>query len=365
MNKIKKLGRFSQGWKVAFFALSLLWTIQGAQALHLNITNRNYINPVFQPQADASSDAMETQFNNLISSPAQIQDFLGALGAANATSGRSILSPGVSLQSNLLVAFSASGALGLGSGASLSNGISIPTNSLPPIGVGAKTGLTVAASGKVIRSPFRGLDPNRVMLHASFFTMDLSQYLGRGISMKSMQMGVGMSYEVYGPKPWTPLIRYNGIRLSSGLSYNTFDASYRTPFNLTQTNGAITTTWNNNIDIGVSSKVFSLATDAVTGFRLLYLLNLYAGLGLDLNFGSSSITGGSSGPVSGSAAAVQVYSATGTVSTDPTDSAGPPIAQLRFLLGTQIDIGSVGVYLQGTVSTPSVYAVHLGARATF
>lgn len=339
-------------------ALALFMPLS-AQALRLSITNRS------SPVGNAAADAMEAQFNNTIGSPDKVQDFLGAVAASSATSGRSILSPGVHLQSNLMVAFSASGTLGLGPGASLSNGLSIPTNSLPPIGVGARTGLTVAASGKTIQTPFRGLDPNRLMVHASFFTMDLSPYIGHGVSLRSMQISLGMSYEIFGPKPWTPAIRYNGIRLSTGLSYGTFDANYRTPFALTQTSGGVTTTWNNNVDIGVNSKIYSLSTEATTGFRLLWTLNLYTGLGVDFNFGSATITGGSSGPVTGTSGGVQVFSATGTVSSEDSDSATPPFAQVRCLLGTQIDVGNFGIYAQGTISTPSTYGVHFGARASF
>lgn len=357
LNEIRGLG-------VVFLAVGLAWS-EPASALRLTIGNRTYANPAFQAQADSAADAMEDQFNSTIGASSQVEDFLGAVGAANATSGRSLLSPGVHQQSNLMVSFGATGALGLGAGASLSNGLSIPSNRLPPIGVGARTALTVAVSGRTLRSPFRGLDPNRLMTHFSFFTMDLSPYIGRGISLKAMQAAVGMSYEVFGPKPWTPLLRYNGIRLSTGLSYGTFDASYQTPFDLTQSSGGLTARWDNDVDIGVSSKVFSLATEAVTGFRFLWALNLYAGLGVDFNFGSTSITGGSSGPVTGTVAGTQVFSATGTVSTEDSDSAAPPLAQARFLLGTQIDLGNFGVYVQGTVSTPSVYAVSLGARAAF
>ncbi len=114
----------------------------------------------------------------------------------------------------------------------------------------------------------------------------------------------------------------------------------------------------------MNSKVFSLTNEATTGIRLLWILNLYTGVGLDFNFGSSSITGGSSGPVSGTSSGTTVFSATADLAGD-SESVSPTLAQFRYLVGTEIDLGAFGIYIQGQVSTPSVYGVNMGAHVIF
>ena len=337
-----------------------------SNAFTLTINNRAYPGGggAIQAQLDALADAIQSQFNTSIASANNQSEFLTQAGNANAMSSRSFLSPGALTRTDqYLFGFGGSMALALGSGASLSNGISLPQNQLPPLGVGAKTGFTLGIPAKNLKLPLR-LDPSRLMISASFYSMDLSSVIGHGVSLNSMQSSLGLSYQFYSPQSWTPLIRFNGFRISSGLSYSTFDATYSTPFNLTQSGGGVNMNWNSNVDIGVSSSVFSLTNEVSTGFRLLGLLNLYTGLGVDFNFGSSKLTGGSTGPVVGTQGASTVFTGTATVD-GASSGTTPTLAQVRYLVGTEFDLGPVGIYLQGQVSTPSVYGLNLGAHFLF
>ena len=47
------------------------------------------------------------------------------------------------------------------------------------------------------------------------------------------------------------------------------------------------------------------------------------------------------------------------------ESAAPNIAKIRYLTGVQFDLGPLGVYLQGQVSTGSVYGLGAGAHIGF
>jgi hypothetical protein len=307
---------------------------------------------------------MESQFNNSIASSSNQENFLEAVGNANAGSARSFLAPGVQTGSDkILLGVGGSMALALGTGASLSNGISLPSSQLPPIGVGAKTGFSVLVPARLLKIS-GPLDPSRLSVGASFYSMDLSSWVGNGISLKSMQASLGLGYQLYPPQTWSPLIRFNGFRITSGLSYASFDATYRTPFNLTQDDGVTTLVWNSNVDIGVSSSVFSLTNQVTTGVRLLWVLNLFTGLGVDFNFGSSKITGGSTGPVTGTAGASTVFTGTATVD-GASNGTTPSLVQLRYLLGTSLPLGPFDLYLQGQVSTASVYALNFGMNLQF
>lgn len=337
-----------------------------AEAFTLDITDRAYPNggAGIQAALDALADSIESSFNTSIASSANQESFLEAVGNANAGSSRSFLAPGVQTSSDkILLGLGGSMALALGSSSTLSSGISVPANQLPPIGVGAKTGVTVMIPAKNIKVAWP-VDPSKLSIGGSFYSMDLSSWIGNGISLQSMQASFGFGYQMYAPKDWTPLIRFNGFRISSGLSYSTFDATYRTPFNLTQSGSGVDMVWNSNVDIGVTSTVVSLTNQVTTGVRLLWVLNVFTGLGVDLNFGSSKLTGGSTGPVVGSQGATTVFTGTATVDGASNGTSPNPI-QLRYLAGVTLPLGPFELFAQGQVSTASVYGLNFGMNLQF
>ncbi len=332
----------------------------------MTISNATYLNGGTAIVLDPLAAAIATQFNDSIAGQVQVSNFLEELGNANVGSSRSFLSPGVVDQASYLVALSGSMALALGSGASLSGGYQPKSNELPPIGVGAKNGVTVGVSGKVVHAPLPfNVRPERLLFTASFSMTDMSSFFKSPVSIKSTQYALGGSYLIYPPINWLPFLRWNGFRLSTGLSFSSFDVVYATPFNISQS-GALssTLTWASTIDIGASSWVISLPIEATTGIRLFWTWNIFMGLGLDFNYGQSQITGGGSGPITGTALGQTVYQATATI--DGTSSSTAPNAvQLRYLIGTQIDLGPFGIYVQAQASLPSVYAVNAGANFMF
>lgn len=337
-----------------------------AYGFTLDITNRAYPNggAGIQAALDTLADSIESSFNNSIASASNQDSFLQAVGNANAGSSRSFLAPGVQTSSDkFLLGFGGSMALALGSGSSVSSGISVPANQLPPIGVGAKTGVTVMIPAKNIKIAWP-VDASKLSVGASFYSMDLSSLIGNGISLQSMQASLGFGYQMYSPKDWSPFIRFNGFRISSGLTYSTFDATYRTPFNLTQTGGGVDMVWNSNVDIGVSSSVFSLTNQVTTGVRLLWILNVFTGMGVDFNFGSSQLTGGSTGPVVGTQGATTVFTGTATVD-GSSNGTSPNFVQLRYLAGVSLPLGPFELFAQGQVSTASVYGLNFGMNLQF
>ena len=338
-----------------------------SQAFTLVISNPQYTGAgvAIKSQLDTLATGIQDTFNSSVASTNNQKNFLTSVSNANADAHSGYIAPGViPANSRWFVNVGGSMSLALGSGSSLSSGIKFPSNQLPPIGVAAQTGITAGVSTRYIQ-PLFNLDPSRTLYTMSFSTMDLSG-IGKGVSLKMTQASLGVMYQLYNPISWTPLFRYNGIQLASGISYSTFLASYSTPFNLVQTDSSTGAqmSWTNNVDIGVTSSVVSLTNQATTGIRALAVLNLYTGLGLDLNFGSSSITGGSNGTLTGSLNGSSVYTSTTTVSGNG-ESAGPTPVTLRYLLGTEFDVGVIGVYIQGHVSTAAAYGLNAGAHIAF
>jgi len=322
----------------------------------LTISNRVVTAPGDATLLNGLADALESQFNSNIASVGSQEAFLSQVGNANAVSTRSFLSPGVlPADQTFFLNYGVAGGLSLGEGASLSQGITTPSNQLPPIGVSGKSGLSLGISAKKLPR-LLPLDPARVMYTASFYSNNLSSLIGNGITLKSMQAALGVSYQYYPAQSWTPMIRFNGFKISSGLSLSTLDVAYTTPFQLTQGTAPTAMDWNSTVNIAVNSSVWSLTHEVTTGVRLLWVWNLYTGLGLDFNVGSSDLTGSSSGPVT-----APNFSGTAVVSGDP-ESAAPSWIQVRALVGTQIDLGVVGIYAQGTISTPSSYGLNFGAH---
>lgn len=348
----------------ACLGLSLL-QISEARAFSLAITNRTYPNGN-QAAMDVLANQIQNTFNQTIASTNQQSDFLNSVGNANALAGRSFLSPGViQADQNFSLNVGGSAALAIGDGASLSKGISFPSNELPPIGVGAKAGVTLGMPGRILPQ-IGNLDRSRTMVSVSFYSLDAGKYIGHGVSMTTTEASIGAAYQLYPSQSWTPLIRFNGFRIATGLAYSNFDASYSTQFNLSATDAGTGAkmAFNNNVNVGVNSSVFSLTNEVTTGLRFFWIWNVYTGIGVDFNVGSSSITGGSNGPVTASAGATQYFTGTAVIS-GSSESIAPTFAQLRYLLGTEVDLGPVGVYLQGQASTPSVYGLNFGAHFLF
>lgn len=331
--------------------------IPDASALYqLQITNRQYLNGGNPAILDPLADSIETDFNATLAA-SDNQAFLTQVGNANAGATRSYLAPGVigEATTRYNVGFGLSGAFS--GGTSASSG----ANSLPSVGAAGHTGLMLGANGEVIKI-FRGLDPKKVMYHASFNTMDLSRFFRHGITIDSLQASLGVSYPVYSPRQWLAGVRFNGIRIASGLSYGSFNGSYTTPF----TSSAGGANMESDVTLTVDSDIFTYSTEATAGVRLLYILDLFLGLGIDFNFGSTSLAGTTSdGAVTATdGAGTTIFSGDAELDGTP-ETASPTVVQLRFIMGTQVNLGPLVVFGQAQVSTPAVYSLNLGARVSF
>jgi hypothetical protein len=333
--------------------LVLLSAISANATYQLNITNRQYLNGGVSGVLDPVADSLEAQFNTAMAASDNMA-FLSNVGNANAGSTRSFLAPGSTDPSKFSFGFGVSGALSGGTSTSTK------ANSLPAVGAAAQSGITIGANGDAI-SVFEGLNPKKVMYYFSFYSMDLSRFFSNGISVDSTQISLGLSYQVYNPREWMPGIRFNGIRMTSGASYAGFNGSYTAPFTISS--GGVD--MQSDVTLSVDSTVFTFSTEATAGVRIFYLLDLFMGLGVDFNVGTTKLQGSSSnGAVSASQGGVTVF--TGDVELlGSADAASPSAAQLRWIIGTQVNLGPMGVYGQAQVSTPSVYSLNLGAKFAF
>jgi hypothetical protein len=331
-----------------------------AHGLTLSIGNRSYAGGN-QAAFDALADSIENQFNSTIATGPSQAEFLTQVGNANAMSSRGYVSPGaISGKQRFFMSVSGSGAVALGEGAKFTTALNLPQNQIPNIGFSAKGGVSIGVGGSVIPK-FLPLDPSKTTFSASFFSTDRLPFRGSRFSLASTQASVGMSYQLDVPKALGPLLRFNGFKLTSGLSYSVFEGSYRIPFQLTASSGGSSMSWSDDVTVGIQSKVFSVSNEIVTGVRAFWIATVYTGVGMDLNFGSSSITGQTGGQVSGSGGGGSTFTGTASITGEEVSRA-PTWVQFRYLAGTQFDLGPVGVFIQGQMATPAVYGLNIGAH---
>ena len=349
-----------RGESMLFLALTILFCLplESRASITLSIKNPQYSNwgVVAQAALDLTASALETQFNDTLVT-ADSEQFLTQVGNANAMATRSLMAPGTAETGNRFGAsFNINWAVAGGMN------VNSNSNSLPPVGVAAQSGFTVGANGDYIKL-FGGLDPKRVMYHLSFYKVNIGSYFPKsGIASKAMQVSTGVSYQLYPRRNWLPGIDFTGIHLSSSLSYADFSASYTTPFTL----GSGGISMISDVTMTVDSTVVAFSNEATVGVRAFYLIDLFTGIGMDLNVGSTKLTGTSSG---GSVSAtdgsgVVGYSADANVSGDA-GSASPTTAQLRLILGTQFNSGPFAIFAQANASTPNAYSLNFGAKFGF
>jgi hypothetical protein len=354
MMKRRDRFRFEKPW---FWILIFFLSQESFANITLTIKNPQYSNWGVAAQAllETTASDLENQFNDTLLT-AESSEFLSQIGNANALATRSILSPGVTASGTKMA-----GSFQLNWALSGGLKVSSNSNSLPPVGVAAQSGITLGANGDYIKI-FQGLDPKRVMYHLSFYQVNIGSYFkNSGISSKALQASTGVSYQLYPKRNWLPGIDFTGIRLSSGFSFADFNASYTTPFTLSS--GGIN--MKSNVTMTVDSTVFSFSNEAIVGIRMLYFLDLFTGLGMDVNLGSTKLLGTSSnGSVSASQGGIIGYVADASV-TGETASISPTTAQLRLILGTQINTGPISLFLQANASTPNAYSLNLGGKFGF
>ena len=185
--------------------------------------------------------------------------------------------------------------------------------------------------------------------------------------MKSTTFGLGVNYMLVRPIGLgLGLFKWRGLSVGSGLTYqrNTFDSSTTLDpidqnFSMATTaTGGIPVTVNGiltavpKVDIGVDMRTFAIPLEAVTSVQLLYVLNVTAGLGVDLVFGHSDITATSGSTLSVKSVSTTVagvsadlpYTETkqGSVTVDAsTSDIKPTFARARVMGGIGLNAGPV------------------------
>jgi len=120
-----------------------------------------------------------------------------------------------------------------------------------------------------------------------------------GLSFKTVSFGINTSYQLITQKRLpTGLLVWRGLNLGIGFIWQNTSLGFKTSlfkdedflnFPIETQIGTINMKFNDTFDMGINTTTYIIPVEAMTSIRLLWLLNVALGAGVDIAFGSSNI----------------------------------------------------------------------------
>ena len=232
--------------------------------------------------------------------------------------------------------------------------------------VGAAVQPVTAALGINVN---RWLRKTRVYVKFGYFDIPYGT-IADEVAFNSLSLGLGATYQLVETRQ-LPLgfLRWRGISLGSGLLFqrnqtdidiqvtdeaftsqavtygDVFDPSFDYgpwPFNATDEIGTVEVS--PSLTAAIESRTYSIPLEVSTGLRILWLLDVNIGAGIDVVFGSSDLELGAGAEVEfvpDPAASPYVSSVPGSASLNISSSEGPQFARPRVTGGAGLNLGPV------------------------
>ena len=341
----------------------------------------------YESAVDTVLDSFETQVNAQAGTgDLSIDQYFGGVANSMVMAGAGT---GI-VYGNDFSMFIAGGGLGIGGALAAGNGIgdviSAVTNGNSVRGLIVGGALQASATvgvnaGLFLKSPsLWGLvDPSRLKGYVSFMSLN-REFTGFGTASVSNFSAMGQ-YGIIPGKSWAlNSVKWEGVNLSSGVRFGKMDltGSYSTTVEESSTvdaGGGVTPTVTMStplaVDLDINSTTFAIPFEGSTAIRLGYILSLYAGMGVDLAFGSTS--GGVTGTddlVTVTHSGTGAGSITGNTEVNYSVDAGfangsgkPAFLNARGFAGAQLELGVVNLTLGLQKALfAGRYAVNLGAN---
>ncbi|MCX7633160.1 MAG: hypothetical protein N2Z22_07505 [Turneriella sp.] len=312
----------------------------------------------------AADEALQNTINSNFQVP-NMTDFLARMANAQAIAHKG---QGVSYATDhSLLVVGASGGVGLNSD---SNFDFEAKGGLPKIGVGVQAAGMVGWSLASVPIPALGfLDPKRLTVFVSFMTYSNNSLI-ESLEVKTNSVGLHAQYKlIKGINVGKiGILNWGGIAFTTGINTSSNSLTFKVGQKIDTNLGAVTYTWtpDNNSKLTLEANSYSIPLELSTSVRLLYILSLFGGAGVDLNFGNATISANLNGPVTNSA-----NSTTGSASLNLSQTANPSPVHLRFFAGTQFNLvplrntNLLSFYIQGNFALGGNYGVHAGVRAAW
>ena len=264
---------------------------------------------------------------------------------------------GVDYASNMkLVGFG--GAIGVGADLgdnSTSDLISGDVDANQVTGFSATTALYFGFNAGVLSGKLGAVDTKRLNVYLNYLSVDAPDI--DGLSGNSKSFGLHFQYKLIPVKSiGLGTFAWGGLDFTTGVEYSKMKLSFKKDFQESYSNGGNTATFNGTATVGADIQTTTIPLEISTNVHLLYVFNLYGGLGVDLSFGSAESISTLTGDVS-------VTGGTGTGSLDLGQKESPDLFSMKGFVGAQFNLAILKFYTQLTKGlTNDTLGVALGAR---
>ncbi len=158
-------------------------------------------------------------------------------------------------------------------------------------------------------------------------------------------------------------VRWIGLDVTSGVEYtrwsldaadgieNDFTVGNMMEYDLQMTSAG---------SFNLTSNALTLPIELTTGFRVLGLLSIYGGVGVDFTYGTSSVDAALTGVVTNDDTGSDVNVGSVSITADG-ENDGSPTA-LHALVGAQVNLWKVKAFVQGNVAPTQAASVSFGLR---
>jgi hypothetical protein len=355
----------------------LFFLIMGLSAISeagvFRITNRQYGNldsnalPAVQTEIDNAFNLMEQQVNTQLS---QFDASNYLQGVANSTA---LASNGITHDSaNRFRYFLFSIGGGVAADLSDSSGVSSNSDVNNFSGLSGTYQMTFGFRSTLFRIPkFWVIEPERLKIYFGVASQKFKKdQLDFNFSTYSLMFQYRFFYDYR--LAWG-LFRWGGVQLTTGIKSSHLKILYTESFNKTQTqnlsapgNPTLNMAFNATAQLGAETSATTIPVDVSSSIGLFYLFDLYAGVGTDINAGTTKSIISAPGSVTATETSGTLGTMSGDIEFDLGESAKSQSFVTRSFVGAALDfrIFSVGIQYTKAVSN-STQGVSLNLAAHF
>jgi hypothetical protein len=338
--------------------LSFLLFSQVGNAAVFKIANRNYglLNveqfPTVKAEIDNAFNLIEDQVNAELSA-FDSSSYLKGVANSTALAGNGITHDSASRFKNFF--FSIGGGLAADLGGNGLSSIASSSNSIDSFsGLSGTYQMTFGFKATIFKVPKIWLiEPERLKFYLGFASQKLSQ---SEVDFDFSAYSLMFQYRFFSEYNfgWR-LFRWGGVNITTGVRSSKLKILYAKTFSQTQAQslsnppGAnLTATMNSNVSLGAETTATTIPFDVSSGVGVLYLFDLYAGFGTDINSGTTKSIISAPGSVSATENTGQLGTMSGDIQFDLGDKASSQAFVTRTFVGAAFDLRLLSIGFQYT-----------------
>lgn len=230
-------------------------------------------------------------------------------------------------------------------------------------GVGVAASITLGMNmGTFFKKKWGLIDPKKLDVFINYLSFKKDDDgTDDNFNFKHSNFGIHARYHIHeGYSLFSKaILKWGGVFVTTGIERSSMDMNFIETYSETQTEGLATATVDGVGTVGIDSTITSIPIEVSTYIQAFYVLSLYTGLGIDLNFGDSDVTAKFNGNVAVSGAAT----GSGDAVLDLSGSGDVDSFTSRVFVGAQINIPVVKIYTQFTKQLGTdLSSVNLGVK---